>query len=71
MKAWGEAHRVAKRWAEKDPGIDARLQLARLERATGRGNPRDTVKKLAEEFPNDPQVQSALEHYAGAAVALR
>jgi len=34
-KAFGEAHRVAVRWAEADPSTDAKLTLARLERATG------------------------------------
>ena len=34
-KAFGEAHRVAVRWAEVDPSTDAKLTLARLERATG------------------------------------
>ncbi len=34
-KAFGEAHRVAARWAEVDPSSEAKLTLARLERATG------------------------------------
>jgi serine/threonine-protein kinase len=34
-KSFGEAHRVAKRWAEFDRSTEARLTLARLERATG------------------------------------
>jgi serine/threonine-protein kinase len=34
-KAFGEAHRVAVRWAEVDHSSEAKLTLARLERATG------------------------------------
>jgi eukaryotic-like serine/threonine-protein kinase len=34
-KAFGEAHRVAVRWAQVDHSTEARLTLARLERATG------------------------------------
>jgi serine/threonine-protein kinase len=41
-KAFGEAHRVAQRWAQVDPSSEAKLALARLERATG-----NTPKALA------------------------
>jgi serine/threonine protein kinase len=34
-KAFGEAHRVAVRWAQVDHSTEAKLTLARLERATG------------------------------------
>ncbi|HEV8548162.1 MAG TPA: protein kinase [Polyangiaceae bacterium] len=34
-KAYGEAHKVALRWVEVDKSSNARLTLARLERATG------------------------------------
>jgi thioredoxin-like negative regulator of GroEL len=34
-KSFGEAHRVAKRWAEFDRSTEARLTWARLERAIG------------------------------------
>jgi hypothetical protein len=34
-KAFGEARKAAQRWAEVDKSTDARLTLARLERATG------------------------------------
>jgi serine/threonine-protein kinase len=34
-KAWGEARRAAARWVEVEPSTEARLSLARLERATG------------------------------------
>jgi len=34
-KAFGEAHRVAARWAQVDSSSEAKLSLARLERATG------------------------------------
>lgn len=33
--AWGEAVKAARRWAELEPSSEARLALARLERATG------------------------------------
>jgi serine/threonine-protein kinase len=71
MKAWGEAHRVAREWAKVDPSVDARLHLAWLERATGRGNPRTTVRKLADEHPDNPEVQKALATYGGGKVASR
>jgi serine/threonine protein kinase len=41
-KAWGEARRAAVQWAAVEPSSEARLTLARLERATG-----NTEKGLA------------------------
>jgi serine/threonine protein kinase len=41
-KAWGEARRAALRWVEVEPSTEARLTLARLERATG-----NTARALA------------------------
>jgi len=41
-KAWGEARRAAAQWVAVDPSTEARLTLARLERATG-----NTEKGLA------------------------
>jgi tetratricopeptide (TPR) repeat protein len=52
-KAWGEARRAAARWVEADPSTEARLSLARLERATG--NPQRALALLGELAKEDPK----------------
>jgi tetratricopeptide (TPR) repeat protein len=52
-KAWGEARRAAARWVEVDPSIEARLSLARLERATG--NTQRALALLSELVKEDPK----------------
>ncbi|HEX6273647.1 MAG TPA: protein kinase, partial [Polyangiaceae bacterium] len=69
-KAWGEARRAALRWVELDPSTEARLALARLERATGntarafalltqleREDPKsDEVRRLLALLPTDQKL---------------
>jgi serine/threonine-protein kinase len=52
-KAWGEARRAAARWVEVDPSTEARLSLARLERATG--NAQRALALLTELAKEDPK----------------
>jgi eukaryotic-like serine/threonine-protein kinase len=52
-KAWGEARRAAARWVEVDPSTEARLSLARLERATG--NTQRALALLGELAKEDPK----------------
>jgi serine/threonine-protein kinase len=49
--AWGEAQRSARRRAALDPSVDARLELARVERAMGN---RDRAIELVKEVLKDP-----------------
>jgi serine/threonine-protein kinase len=58
-KAWGEAKRAAARWVKVEATSEARLSLARLERATG-----NTQKALA-------LVESVLKEDAGSEEAKR
>ncbi len=71
MKAWGEAYRAAYNWAQVDSSADARLQLAKMERATSRGNYRSTLKKLLAEYPNHPEASEMLGVGGGKALAQR
>jgi hypothetical protein len=60
-KAWGEARRAALRWVESDPSPDARLSLARLERATGNAaRALALLTELAREDPKSEEVQKLL-----------
>jgi serine/threonine-protein kinase len=60
-KAWGEARRAALRWVESDPSAEARLSLARLERATGNvGRALALLTDLAREDPKSEEVQRLL-----------
>src|SRR5690606_2870860 len=73
MKAWGEAHRVARQWAELDDGAEARIHLARMQRAVGK---RDAaIKPLAEllkDKPDSTEAKQFLQMYGGKqAIALR
>jgi serine/threonine-protein kinase len=60
-KAWGEARRAALRWVESDPSPEARLSLARLERATGNAaRALALLGELARENPKSEEVQKLL-----------
>src|SRR5690606_37767677 len=67
MRAWGEAYRVAYNWVEVEPSAEARLQLAKMERATSRGNYRNTLKKLLAEHPDHAEARAL---YGGGDKAL-
>lgn len=71
MKAWGEAYRAAYNWAQVDPSADAQLQLAKMERATSRGNYRHTLKKLLEKNPEHPEAIAMLGGSSDKALAQR
>lgn len=71
MKAWGEAYRAAYNWAEVDTSPDAKLQLAKLERATSRGNYKNTLKKLLAEHPEHPEALAMLGGASNKALAQR
>jgi tetratricopeptide (TPR) repeat protein len=57
MKAWGEAARVARQWAAVDPGAEAQLHLARMQRAVGKRE--EAVATLQRLLTSDPQNQDA------------
>jgi hypothetical protein len=60
-KAWGEARRAAARWVEVDPSTEARLSLARLERATGNGaRAFALLTQLEREDPKSDEVRRLL-----------
>jgi serine/threonine-protein kinase len=60
-KAWGEARRAALRWVESDPSAEARLSLARLERATGNlARALALLTELAREDPKSEEVKRLL-----------
>src|SRR5690606_6494584 len=71
MKAWGEAYRAAYNWAEVDKSPEARLQLAKLERATSRGNYRRTLEKLLAEYPEHEEASALLGGNGKKTVAQR
>lgn len=71
MKAWGEAYRAAYNWAEVDSSPEAKLQLAKMERATSRGNYRNTLKKLLAEHPDHAEATALLGGAANKALAQR
>ena len=71
MKAWGEAYRAAYNWAEVDASPDAKLQLAKLERATSRGNYKHTLKKLLAEHPENAEAIALLGGASNKALAQR
>jgi serine/threonine protein kinase len=53
LDAWGEALRVAQRWAAVDDAPQARLEVARLERATGQiGKAAATLSSVLEDHPD-------------------
>jgi tetratricopeptide (TPR) repeat protein len=71
--AWGEAQRSARRRAALDPSADARLELARVERAMGN---RERALELVKEVLKDPaapaEAKNLLSSLApGSHVALR
>ncbi|MGE3668275.1 MAG: protein kinase [Polyangiaceae bacterium] len=73
MKAWGEAHRVARQWAEVDDSAEARIHLARMQRAVGK---RDlaikTLADLLKDKPDSTEAKQLLQMYGGKqAIALR
>jgi tetratricopeptide (TPR) repeat protein len=61
-KGWGEALRVAIRWANTDSGSEAQLYLARIQRAAGqRYGAVATLTRLIEAHPGAPDEREARE----------
>ncbi len=73
MKAWGEAHRVARQWAEVDDGAEARIHLARMQRAVGKREAAiKTLGDLLRDKPESTEAKQLLQMYGGKqAIALR
>lgn len=62
MKGWGEAYRVALQWAEIDQSPEARLHLARMERALGkRDHAVRTLKRLLVAHPECEGARTLLQ----------
>ncbi|MBX3182681.1 MAG: protein kinase [Polyangiaceae bacterium] len=73
MKAWGEAHRVAKQWAELTKEAEARVHLARMQRAVGqREQAVKTLSELLKDHPDSGEARQLLQMYGGKeAIALK
>ncbi len=64
VKGWGEAHRVARQWANLDSSDDAWATLARLQRVTGhRSQAVHTLEVALERNPGSEVLKVLLERY--------
>jgi hypothetical protein len=71
VKEWGEAVKAARRWALLDPTAEARLALARLERATGhKARALALVQGVIKEDPSSPDAKTLLGELRGQKLAL-
>jgi hypothetical protein len=71
MREWGEAVKAARRWALLDPTADARLSLARLERATGhKERALALVEGVMKDDPSSPDAKTLLGEMRGQKLAL-
>ncbi|HEX2881540.1 MAG TPA: protein kinase, partial [Polyangiaceae bacterium] len=65
-QGWGEALRVAMRWAAIDSSPSAQLHLARTQRRVGqRTGAISTLQRLLQAEPNNSQATALLEKYGG------
>lgn len=71
VKAWGEALRAARSWVELEPSAEARLHLAKMEKATVQGDAIKTLEELLAEHPSLTEAQALLDEYRRARVAQR
>jgi hypothetical protein len=61
LRAWGEAAKVARKWAKVDSAVEAQVALARLERATGhRERAIAVLRKLLNDRPETPEASALL-----------
>jgi thioredoxin-like negative regulator of GroEL len=68
---WGEAVKAARRWALLDGGSEARLSLARLERATGhKERALALVEGVIKDDPSSPDAQTLRGEMRGQKLAL-
>ncbi|MDF3064538.1 MAG: Serine/threonine-protein kinase PknB [Polyangiaceae bacterium] len=71
MGEWGEAVKAARRWALLDPTSEARLSLARLERATGhKERAVALVEGVMKDDPTSPDAKTLLGEMRGQKLAL-
>jgi serine/threonine-protein kinase len=65
-RAWGEAHRIAKRLSELEPSTENSLRLAQLERRLGKSDAaRRTLLKLLQKSPNHAEAIALLGRIEG------
>ena len=68
---WGEAVKAARRWALLDPSSEARLALARLERATGhKERAVALIEGVLKDDPASPDAKTLLGEMRGQKLAL-
>ena len=66
MRGWGEAHRVAIRWAAIDSSPEAQIQYARLQRAVGKQRHAiKTLKRLLQRRPGHEEARHMLRAWTG------
>ena len=71
MTQWGDAVKAARRWALLDPSSEARLSLARLERATGhKERAVALIEGVLKEDPSSPDAKTLLGEMRGQKLAL-
>jgi hypothetical protein len=69
--AWGEAVKAARRWAELEKSSEARLSLARLERATGhKERALALIEGVIKDDPASPDAKTLLGEMRGQKLAL-
>ena len=69
--AWGEAVKAARRWALLDSSSEARLSLARLERATGhKERALALIEGVIKDDPSSPDAKTLLGEMRGQKLAL-
>lgn len=71
VKAWGEALRAARNWVELEPTAEARLHLAKMEKATVQGDAIKTLEALLAEHPAHDAARALLEEYQRERLAQR
>ena len=71
MASWGDAVKAARRWALLDPSSEARLSLARLERATGhKERAVALIQGVLKDDPSSPDAKTLLGEMRGQKLAL-
>jgi serine/threonine-protein kinase len=71
MTQWGDAVKAARRWALLDPSSEARLSLARLERATGhKERAVALIEGVIKDDPASPDAKTLLGEMRGQKLAL-
>jgi hypothetical protein len=71
VQAWGDAFAAGEMWLEKRGEPEAGLAFARLQKATLRGNPVDTLRKVLTAHPDFLPAQELLAKYEGKKMASR